>query len=116
MPKAKYTDVKAEGPDDASSTDTEVAMPLMDGERADYWKAELEDVELRHPRRKARGLRRVWNAFQPYRWMVDTGLLLVILLLLLRRQDAVKPFGSPKQDIGGDVTGFYPECKFFVPP
>jgi len=117
MPKAKYTDIKSDKKDDGSSTDTEVAVPLMDEERGENWKNEFDEVELRSSRRKARGLRRVWNGFQPYRWMVDTSLLLVILVLLLRRQDnTFASLGRPKQDIGGDTTGFFPECELIIHP
>jgi hypothetical protein len=113
MPKAKYSDIKAEPSDGPASPDTEAGVPLMDEERAESWNSRLDEIDLRAPRRKARGLRRGLDAFRPYWWMVDTGLLLVILFLLLGRKvpDSILGVGSPSQDIGGDVTGFYPQCK-----
>lgn len=53
---------------------------------------------------------RVWTALAPWRWALDTVLLVVILVLVLRGEYASEA-KSAKAAIGSDISGFAPECE-----
>lgn len=68
-----------------------------------HWDA--EDLERSRQRKR----RSIWHRLKPYRWMLDTGLLLVIVGLL-----AEKRLGHNHEhhfEFAGDITGFAPRCR-----
>src|SRR5689334_18629394 len=98
-PQHKYENVRVAQPEDMeecrSSTEVE---SLIDDEK--HWGTQ--------PRRTTRRSKAA-SCFASYRWLIDTGLLLVILGLLVRQQLHEPPVN--KWEIGGDFTGVGPSCK-----
>ncbi|KAK3369961.1 hypothetical protein B0H63DRAFT_564223 [Podospora didyma] len=103
-PMRKYSHVQPldDHVDDRSST--EVDESLMGDEKG---QRDWHHQPLRKSKRS-----RVASAFQSYRWIIDTSLLLVILGLLVRdqwrRPDSSLSGGHP-WDFGGDLTGVGPK-------
>lgn len=71
--------------------------------------AELEASLMGHektwspPSRRAR----LWKTLASWRWVIDTGLLVVILVLVLRKAETP----NSKPAIGGDLSGYAPDCE-----
>ena len=80
---------------------------LADHDRA--WHAETEP-ELR-PRGRAR---RCVAALGAWRWLLDTTLLVVILVLAVERRSLLKAKDSHTYEFAGDLTGFAPTCRFLL--
>ena len=102
----KYETVPVNHVDDCDESTTEVDESLMGDE------AQWSDKSLGAGRRplKKRSLR---STIRSHRWILDTGLLLVILGLLVRdqlRQPPLNPY-----DFNGDLTGFGPRCTSPAP-
>jgi hypothetical protein len=51
----------------------------------------------------------VWNRVKRYRWLLDTGLLLVIVGLLVEKRLAHNH--KHHYEFAGDITGFAPKCR-----
>ena len=84
---------------------------LMGDEKQWY----LHGVHDRQPARRSR-LGRAVAVFRSYRWLIDTGLLVVILVLLL--QDGARYNSTSQQpwEVGGDLTGVGPQCTSLPHP
>lgn len=107
--KAKYANIQhVDDSDDRSST--EVEDSLMGDEK--QW----HDVELNRPTRRTRRSKFI-GALKSARWMIDTGLLLIILALLVRDQWR-KPISEEKDvnpwQFGQDLTGVGPKCRVIL--
>lgn len=95
--------------DDRSSTEVEEALIGRDDKQ---WE---EGLHQRQTRRTTRS--RIFNTLNSYRWLIDTGLLLLILGLVVRQQ-LQEPPRNP-YDFNGDLTGVGPrfsqQIKTFKP-
>ncbi|KAL7623651.1 hypothetical protein AAE478_005203 [Parahypoxylon ruwenzoriense] len=102
--KPKYANLQADDRDDSRRSSTEVEDSLMgDGKQ---W----HDVELNRPTTRTSGCSKFMLAAKSARWMVDTILLLIIMLLLVRDQWRGPAAGwdvNPYQ-FGQDLTGVGP--------
>lgn len=79
--------------DDQSDSSTEVGD----------WDAERDE----RPRQTKR--RSTWEGAKRYRWLLDTGLLLVIVSLLVEKR--WKHNHGHRYEFAGDITGFAPKCR-----
>lgn len=105
-PHAKYHDIADHGQDHAHA--------LEDGSSTDYEdddKLAWDDDVLRDAshlgRRKSRA-KRIRGVISSCRALLDTVLLVVILWLLVDRKKTGER--GERGQVGGDVTGFAPEC------
>jgi hypothetical protein len=77
--------------------------------RSETSNTEVEDWDTEDaikPRRR----RACWSRFKPWKWLLDTTLLLIILALLIERQWAHHRHSlSHTFELAGDITGFAPE-------
>jgi hypothetical protein len=101
---ARYANVDQEDRDDRSSTEVESLM-----EMDKQWG--LEDQAQGSVRRSRAS--RVCAAFNAWRWLIDTTLLVAILVVLLRMQRSSA--ATDEVELSGDMTGFSPRCAFLIP-
>lgn len=101
--EAKYETVAMEDQEEAGSS-TEVDESLMGDDK--QWHAQ-EFGQRRRSKRQT-----CMAAFRSWRWIIDTALLLVILILLLIIRGE-RSQTTPKWQVGGDFTGVGPKCQFF---
>ncbi|OTB13403.1 hypothetical protein K445DRAFT_319950 [Daldinia sp. EC12] len=103
--KAKYANLRHVDDSDDSRSSTEVDDSLMGNEK------EWHDVELGTPTTRAGRIRKFVTDFKSARWFIDTGLLLIILVLLVRDQRR-RPVAEEKEvnpwQFGQDLTGVGP--------
>jgi hypothetical protein len=64
-----------------------------------------EEADIQPRQRKKRA---VWKRIKPYRWMLDTALLLVIVGLLAEKR--WEPRKGYVYELAGDISGFAPTC------
>lgn len=67
------------------------------------WDAE-NLVESRQTKKRS-----IWSSVQRCRWLLDTGLLLVIVGLLVEKRLAHND--RHEYEFAGDITGFAPKCR-----
>jgi hypothetical protein len=66
---------------------------------------DAEDLEQRQQTKR----RSIWNRAKRFRWLLDTGLLLVIVGLLVEKRLAHNQ--KRRHEFAGDITGFAPKCR-----
>ena len=66
------------------------------------------------PRHRSRA-RRCLAALGPWRWLLDTTLLVVILVLALERRYLARVDKGRSYELAGDLTGFAPTCRTLFP-
>lgn len=102
-----YSDARREAEINDDSM-TEVSVSLLSDEGKQWRCADIEDG-----RRATRETRcaRAWGVFRRWRWLVDTGMLLIIVGLLLERRGLQTPTRDKRLEPVGDLTGFAPQCE-----
>lgn len=70
---------------------------------------EVGDWGNEEDERSRRRRRPVWQRAKRYRWLLDTGLLLVIVGLLLEKRWMHSR--NHQYEFAGDITGFAPKCR-----
>lgn len=97
----KYERLSGAPEHDDSSSDATVHFA---DEEEGRWK---EGFERDAPRdRRQTAIASVFDRIKPFRWLVEVGLVGIILLLL------VDKMGGEEYEGAGDITGFAPECKW----
>lgn len=77
--------------------------------RSETSNTEVEDWD-KEDAMKPRRRRTCWSRFKPWKWLLDTTLLLIILALLIERQWAHhRHHPSQTFELAGDITGFAPK-------
>lgn len=70
---------------------------------------DVEDWEEEpETRSKVKRRRTLWKKLKPYRWIIDTSLLLIIVGLLAEKRWKAETGG--KYELVGDISGFAPTC------
>jgi hypothetical protein len=99
----KYENVHLDDQDDSSTT--EVEESLMGDEKQMHG----EEFRERYTRKSKR--KTCISMLKEARWFLDTILLLVIVVLLLRLQSQKDIPKTSEHEVGGDLTGVGPHCK-----
>lgn len=100
MSPQRYEQLSGAPEHDDSGSDATVHF--VDDEEA-RWKEGFER-DAPQTRREA-ALASMFDKVRPFRWLIEAGLVAVIVLLLVDRM------GGEGYEGAGDVTGFAPECK-----
>ena len=99
----KYENVHSEDRDDLSIT--EVEESLM-GDEGQMHRDELRKGYMAKSKKVT-----CLSILKEGRWFLDTALLLVIVVLLLRNQSEQSVPKTSEHEAGGDFTGVGPHCK-----
>jgi len=99
-PMHKYENIKHVDDHCETGSTTEVEESLMGDEK--QWHNQRHHLQTKRTIRS-----KIASIFSTCRWVIDTALLVVILLLLLRDKSREAPVNQ--WDIGGDLTGVGPK-------